>query len=159
MKVIILLATFFFIVLSSYCQHDTTIKKKHQPYLLFEKNTHDFGTLNYGSDATYNFKFKNAGKQPLILTNCQSSCGCTVPDCPKEPIKKNATGKIKIRYNTNNAGAFSKTITIHSNAMNNPVVLTVKGKVKSKEESNNHKNVNYAKYIRKRKKDAGFANS
>jgi hypothetical protein len=105
------------------------------PYILFEKTTHDFGTLEYGSDATYEFVFKNAGKQPLIINNCQSSCGCTVPDCPKDPVMKGKTGKITVRYNTTNVGAFTKTITISSNAQNTPLVLTIKGRVKSKEES------------------------
>ncbi len=130
----VLLGLVFF-CLSSYTQEDSIVKKRHLPYILFEKTTHDFGTLEYGSDATYEFTFKNAGKQPLIITNCKSSCGCTVPDCPKEPIKKNHRGKIIVKYNTTTVGSFAKTITIQSNALNNPVILTIKGKVKPKEES------------------------
>ncbi|MCX7862765.1 MAG: DUF1573 domain-containing protein [Bacteroidales bacterium] len=133
MKYLFLVA-FVSTTIVGFSQSDS-IKKKHLPYILFEKTIHDFGTLDYGSDATYEFVFKNTGKQPLIISNCQSSCGCTVPDCPKDPIKKNGIGKIRVRYNTTNVGAFSKTITITSNALNNPVVLTIKGKVKSKEES------------------------
>lgn len=119
---------------SLFSQSDS-LRKKNLPYILFEKTTYDFGTLEYGSDATYEFVFKNAGKQPLIINNCQSSCGCTVPDCPKDPVMKGKTGKITVRYNTTNVGAFTKTITISSNAQNSPVVLTIKGRVKSKEES------------------------
>lgn len=134
-KQCLLLLVFLFFVSNIFSQEDSTKKKKDLPYILFEKITHDFGTLEYGSDATYEFVFKNVGRQPLIIMNCQSSCGCTVPDCPKDPIKKNEVGKIKVKYNTTNIGSFSKTITIQSNALNNPVVLTVKGKVKSKDES------------------------
>jgi len=118
-------------------QQDTVIKKKHLPYLLFEKTIHDYGTLEYGSDATYYFEFVNAGKTPLVITKCEPSCGCTVADWSKEPIKKNGKGTIKVRYNTTLAGSFAKTITVVSNAQNSPVILTIQGKVKkAKEESN-----------------------
>jgi len=126
---------FIFILLTScivYAQ-DSIVKKKHLPYLLFEKTIYDFGTLAYRSDATYYFEFKNAGKTPLIITHCEPSCGCTVADWPKDPIKKNEKGKIKVRYNTTLTGNFAKTITVISNAQNSPVILTIQGKVKKKE--------------------------
>lgn len=128
----------FILFLSFYltvnAQQDTVVKKKHMPYILFEKTIYDYGTLEYGSDATYNFEFINAGKTPLVITKCEPSCGCTVADWSKEPIKKNGKGTIKVRYNTTLAGAFAKTITVVSNAQNSPVVLTIQGKVKKKEE-------------------------
>jgi len=114
-------------------QQDSVVKRKHMPYMLFEKTIYDFGTIEYGNDATYYFEFINAGKTPLIITRCEPSCGCTVADWPKEPIKKNEKGKIKVRYNTTLNGAFAKTITVVSNAQNSPVVLTIQGKVKKKE--------------------------
>lgn len=114
-------------------QQDSVIKKKHMPYMLFEKTIYDFGTLEYGSEATYFFKFINTGKMPLVITKCEPSCGCTVADWSKEPIKKNEKGIIKVRYNTTLVGAFAKTITVVSNAQNSPVILTIQGKVKKKE--------------------------
>lgn len=114
-------------------QKDTIIKKKQFPYILFEKTLHDFGTMEYGSDATYNFEFMNAGKTPLIITKCEPSCGCTVADWTKDPINKKAKGMVKVRYNTTVVGPFAKTITVVSNAQNSPVILTIQGKVKKKE--------------------------
>lgn len=117
-------------------QQDTAIKKNNLPYILFKKTTHDYGTLEYGSDATYYFEFKNVGKKPLVITRCEPSCGCTVADWTKAPIKKNEKGFIKVRYNTTLIGPFAKTITVISNAQNSPVVLTVKGRVKKVEDTN-----------------------
>jgi hypothetical protein len=82
-----------------------------------------------GGDGTCEFIFKNTGKDPLVLKNVRSSCGCTIPQWPKEPIKKGEQGKIKVRYNTRITGTFSKSISVYSNAGNMPVVLVIKGKV------------------------------
>jgi len=120
----------------SISQTDSSQKKKDKPYILFEKKMHNFGKLDLGSEAVYEFIFKNTGKQPLIIFNCKSSCDCTVSDCPKNPIKRNEIGKIKVKYNATSSGTFSKTVTIHSNALNNEVVLTITGKVKDKEKLN-----------------------
>ena len=99
------------------------------PEVVFEQTTHDFGTIQKGDECSYEFKFKNAGKEPLILSNCQASCGCTTPVCPKEPVVSGGAGSIKVKYDSNRVGVFSKTISITSNAKNSPVVLTIKGKV------------------------------
>ena len=103
---------------------------KKAPEIIFEKTTYDYGTIEKGSDGICEFVFKNTGKQPLILNNCKSSCGCTVTKWPKEPIKKKQTGVIKVKYNTNRVGNFAKSVTVYSNAKNSPVRLTIKGKVK-----------------------------
>lgn len=100
-----------------------------QPSVNFEKTTHDFGTIPYNGDGNTEFKFTNNGKAPLILSNCQSSCGCTVPEWPKDPIPPKGTGSIKVKYNTTRVGPFTKTITVTSNAPDSPTVLTIKGTV------------------------------
>jgi len=97
----------------------------------FETSEHDYGMLAYKADGTYEFVFKNTGKEPLVLKNVRSSCGCTVPEWPKEPIKKGETGKIKVSYNTHVTGNFSKTISVFSNASEKPVILVIKGKVEA----------------------------
>lgn len=97
----------------------------------FEKLTHDFGVIEQGGDGSYVFKFKNVGNKPLILSNVRSSCGCTVPSWPKEPIPPGGTGEIKVTYNTNILGKFSKTITVYANAPT--VTLRIQGEVKSPE--------------------------
>jgi hypothetical protein len=95
----------------------------------FETTEHDFGTIPEKGDGTFAFVFKNTGKEPLILKNVRSSCGCTIPEWPKEPIKKGDKGTIKVSYNTRITGSFHKEITVYSNAEGDPVVLLIKGKV------------------------------
>ena len=102
----------------------------------FEKETHDFGTIPYEGDGVYEFKFTNTGKQPLIITNARGSCGCTVPTYSKEPIPPGATGAIKVSYDTKRVGGFTKTVTVESNAQTPTKILTIKGNVESKEDSN-----------------------
>lgn len=101
--------------------------------IVFVNTTHDYGTIKQGSDGNYEFKFTNKAKEPLTLSNVQSSCGCTVPEWPKEPILGGKTGVIKVKYNTNSMGSFTKTITVTSNAKNPTVVLTIKGNVIAKQ--------------------------
>ncbi|TAL61763.1 MAG: DUF1573 domain-containing protein [Bacteroidetes bacterium] len=99
------------------------------PEIFFDETSHDFGTLQKGDECSFEFKFKNTGKEPLILANCQASCGCTTPACPKEPIAPGASASIKVKYDSNRVGVFNKTVTVTSNAKNSPVTLTIKGKI------------------------------
>lgn len=79
--------------------------------------THDFGNLTDQKDAEYTFQFKNVGKTPLIITNASASCGCTVPEFPKEPIMPGKNGQIKVTFHTaGKSGPFTKTVFIQSNA-------------------------------------------
>ena len=87
-----------------------------------------FGTIKQGESVTGEFKFTNIGNEPLIITNAEGSCGCTVPIFPKEPIMKNQSAVIKVTFNsTGKFGIQDKTVTITSNAVQNPMVLHVKG--------------------------------
>lgn len=104
-------------------------KKVKEPEITFESMTHDYGNITQGDNGTCNFVFKNTGKADLILTNCRASCGCTVPEWPKEPIAPGKKATIKVTYNTQRIGAINKTITVESNAVNNRVVLNIKGNV------------------------------
>lgn len=99
------------------------------PLMTFEKTVHDYGTIKKGSDGSYEFVFKNTGKEPLILSKPRSNCGCTVPDWPQEPIMPGQSNKIKVTYNTNLVGPINKQVTVISNAANSPVVLQIKGTV------------------------------
>lgn len=102
-----------------------------QSQIAFDEEVHDFGTINQGGNGVYEFKFKNAGKEPLLIQSAQGSCGCTVPLWPKEPIKPGSSNKIKVSYDTNRIGAFTKTVTVTTNDAANPTkVLTIKGNVK-----------------------------
>jgi len=106
---------------------------------LAKDNTIDYGTITKDSDnGVRSFEFKNTGNAPLIITNVQSTCGCTVPSKPTEPILPGKTGKIDVKYNMN-PGPIRKTITVESNAVNvegGRVALKIKGEVISKESIN-----------------------
>jgi hypothetical protein len=98
--------------------------------MTFENEVHDFGTIEYAGNGTYEFKFKNTGKEPLIITDAKGSCGCTVPTYPRNiPIKPGETQVVKVTYDTKRAGNFTKTVTIHSNAKTPEKVITIKGHV------------------------------
>lgn len=95
-------------------------------------NTIDYGTVTKEADnGMRTFEFKNTGNQPLMITNVQSTCGCTVPSFPREPIMPGNTGKIDVKYNMA-PGPIRKTITVESNAVNydgGKVPLKIKGEV------------------------------
>ncbi|GAA4768794.1 MULTISPECIES: DUF1573 domain-containing protein [Flavobacterium] len=97
-----------------------------------QDNTIDYGTVTKESDNGVRvFEFTNTGDAPLIITNVQSTCGCTVPSKPKEPIMPGKTGQIEVKYNMN-PGPIRKTITVESNAVNyegGKIALKIKGTV------------------------------
>lgn len=102
----------------------------------FKKDTHDYGDLKYGADGTCTFEFKNTGNAPLIISNAKGSCGCTVPEWPKEPILPGKSGTIVVKYDTKKSGDINKSVTITSNASNEPSKsLRIKGNVGAKPES------------------------
>jgi hypothetical protein len=106
-----------------------------QAKIEFEKTTHDFGAIvEHPDGATYKFKFKNVGKEPLVISSARPSCGCTVPTWTQEPVMPGETGEINARYNSlGRIGSFNKSITVESNSAENPVIyLTIKGDVKAK---------------------------
>ena len=103
--------------------------------IVFETEIHDFGTIEYGADGTYAFKFTNTGKEPLLITDAKGSCGCTVPKWPKEPVMRGQSNVINVSYDTKRVGPFTKTVTINSNAKSAVKILTIKGNVLSKEQA------------------------
>lgn len=138
MKKLILMSLFAFAATSfAVAQQQTPaapapVENKNQAEIEFVEESHDFGNIKEGTLATYEFKFKNTGKEPLILTNVTASCGCTTPEWPKEPIKPGATGIVKAVYNSQGRpGAFQKSITVQSNAKTSMKILNIKGNVES----------------------------
>jgi len=95
----------------------------------FEKIEYNFGVLRYGQVPIYNFKFTNQGDTPLFIQNVKTSCGCTVPQWPKKPIKPGGGGKITIKYDAAFPGAFNKTISVYFNGEGSPATLHIKGQV------------------------------
>lgn len=106
------------------------------PKLTFENETIDYGTIEQNSDGNREFVFTNTGTAPVVIDRCQGTCGCTVPECPKEPIMPGESRTIKVKYATNRLGRFNKGVKVYSNATpeGQPFNLYIKGNVLTKEE-------------------------
>jgi len=111
---------------------DAAAVNPNAPEISFEKTVHDYGTIVQGADGTSEFKFTNTGKEPLILSKPVSSCGCTVPTWPKEPIMPGNSNVIKVTYNTNSIGPINKKVTVYSNGKTGKVQLSITGRVVAK---------------------------
>lgn len=102
------------------------------PSIEFEKDVHDFGNVKQHGNATTEFVFKNTGTAPLIISNARGSCGCTVPSWPKQPIAPGETAVIKVTYDSKRVGPINKSVTITSNASNEPTkVIRIKGNIEA----------------------------
>ena len=100
------------------------------PVFAFTEEAHNFGTIEEGVIAKYDFEFTNTGEAPLIITNASGSCGCTVPSWPREPIAPGETGKIHVEFNSNGrTGNQTKTVTLSSNTVPNKKVLRISAQV------------------------------
>ena len=97
-------------------------------FFRWSSTQHDFGTISQGEAVSHTFEFINTSSEPLVITAVRASCGCTVADYSKDPIAPGTHGHIKATFNAEKLGTFLKTITIQSNANENPV-LTLKGLV------------------------------
>ncbi len=95
----------------------------------FKTDVIDYGTIEKGSDGVRTFVFTNTGNAPLIISSVKSTCGCTVPKKPTEPIMPGETGEIEVKYDTNRVNPIRKTITVISNAETPTVALKIKGLV------------------------------
>ena len=102
--------------------------------ITFKEEVIDYGTIDKGADGKREFVFTNTGKEPLIISKATGSCGCTVPDWPRNPIAPGADAVIKVKYDTNRVGPFQKSVTVNSNAKNGTKVLRIKGTVKQVEQ-------------------------
>ncbi len=125
----------FGLVSFSFGQEQNKTADKNAAEITFETELHDYGTVEYAGDGSYSFKFTNTGNDALVISSCQGSCGCTVPKWPKEPILKGQSAFINVNYDTKRPGPFTKTVTVMSNAKTATKVLTIKGVVKSQEQT------------------------
>ncbi|MFW5886522.1 MAG: DUF1573 domain-containing protein [Bacteroidota bacterium] len=116
------LLTFVMAGINAQDNNDTVI-------ISFDKEVYDYGVVERGSDGSCEFNFTNEGKKPLILSSVSSSCGCTVPEWPRTPVAPGETAKISVRYDTKRVGAFTKTVTVRSNASTPTKILRIKGEV------------------------------
>lgn len=100
------------------------------PQMSFDKDFHDFGKITAGEKVTYSFKFTNTGKADLIISTAAGSCGCTVPEFPKEPIKPGKSGYIKVQFNSEGrSGIQEKQVTIVANTIPNTNELKIRSEV------------------------------
>jgi hypothetical protein len=100
------------------------------PKITVNKTTHDYGTIEQGSNGDCEFIVTNSGNAPLILNKCKGSCGCTVPKCTGDPIAPGESTTIKVTYDTKRIGGINKSVTIESNAVNEKVkIVKIKGTI------------------------------
>ncbi len=99
----------------------------------FVKTVHDFGKIKHDAKVETIFEFVNNGKADLVITNAVGSCGCTVPDYPKEPVKIGDKGTIKVSFDSSKkSGSQSKSVTITANTPNGMEVLEIKADIQPK---------------------------
>lgn len=99
----------------------------------FKTETVDYGEIEKGADGIRVFEFTNTGDAPLIISKVSSSCGCTIPKKPEDPILPGDKGEIQVKYDTNRVGPIRKAITVISNADTPTKVLKIKGEIKAPE--------------------------
>lgn len=139
MKKLFVLATLvLFSVSATFAQSDIkavdakTSSTSSGAAIKFDQEVFDYGTIRQGEKVTHEFTFVSAGNQPLIITAAQGSCGCTVPEWPKQPLKKGERGSVKVTFDSaGKMGMQDKTVTITSNAGEVPVVLHIKGTIEA----------------------------
>jgi hypothetical protein len=135
MKKILASVLFVIVTFSISCSQTPATEEKKSvlgPSIEFKTLEHDFGTIEKGGNGTFEFVFTNTGTEPLILSNVRSSCGCTIPEWPKDPIKAGESATIKVIYDTQRIGNFTKSITVNTNAQETPIILQIKGVVVEK---------------------------
>lgn len=132
MKKLIATLSLSALVLGAFAQENTRAVGGSGPMITLDKEVHDYGTIDQGANGTCEFKVTNTGDQPLIISNCKGSCGCTVPKCDTAPIAPGASTIITVKYDTNRPGPINKSVTITSNAANGATKnVRIKGEVKT----------------------------
>jgi len=101
--------------------------------IVFSKKEHDFGIINEGDVVETTFSFKNTGKSALIITNASATCGCTVPEWPKEPIAVGGESEITVKFNSSGKpNNQSKTVTLTTNTAKGKETVVIKAQVTPK---------------------------
>lgn len=125
MKKIFALTLVAFVTLNIYAQEAT--ESVSGPEISFTEKTKDFGDIHQGDKVEHVFVFENTGTEPLIITNVQTTCGCTAPEWPRDPVVPGQKSSIKVVFNSaGKMGRQNKVITVQSNAVsaNNQVTIT-----------------------------------
>ena len=136
-KCLTIAASLLFMMSASFAQQAADNKSNENPNapeISFKDKVYDYGTIFVGGDGNAEYEFTNTGKEPLILSSVRSSCGCTVPSWPREPILPGKKEIIKVKYDTNRLGPINKSVTVMSNAKNPTEVLRMTGSIVKKVE-------------------------
>lgn len=154
--IILLLAPLFF---AAACNNDKADKKENKDFLSadlvnnprsaagtdeaalralatmdFKDTVHDFGTIKQGEVVSYDFEFTNNGKNPLIISNANGSCGCTVADYPREPLVPGKSSVVKVQFSSaGKHGHQEKSVTLTTNSIRGTHILFIKGEVDESE--------------------------
>lgn len=113
--------------------HQEEVDPKKAAAMEFEHKLFEFGKVKAGDIVTHEFKFKNTGKNPLIIKDAQGSCGCTVAEYPKEPIPPGGSGVIKATFNTEGRNSYqAKYISLYANTIPSETKLALEGEVVGK---------------------------
>ena len=111
---------------------ERVVKTTNAATIVWKSETVEVGDIPQGTPKSIEFSFKNTGNKSVLITNVKPSCGCTAADYTKEAVAPGQSGYVKATYNAAAAGAFTKTITVTTNAEETPKVLTFKGTVIAK---------------------------
>lgn len=104
------------------------------PVMTFEEKEFDFGTIAQNTPQEHTFVFTNTGEAPLIITNASSSCGCTIPDYPKNtPIQPGEKGELVVKFNGSGMNQVIKTVTLNTNTASGQEMLRIKAFVQPKD--------------------------
>ena len=107
-----------FVVFFALAQETENQTVKPGPQITFEEKTFDFGDIQQGDQVEHIFAFENTGNEPLILTNVQTTCGCTVPKWPREPIPPGQKAQITVKFNSSGKiGKVNKVVKVISNSI------------------------------------------
>ena len=121
-------------MMSVFAVESVSAQQATGPVITFDKEVHDYGTIKQNANGECEFKFTNSGTEPLIITNAVGSCGCTVPEWPKNPIKPGESAVIKVKYDTKRVGPINKSVTVTSNStVEGSKTLRIKGTVEAVE--------------------------
>ncbi|MFM8433661.1 MAG: DUF1573 domain-containing protein [Bacteroidota bacterium] len=105
-------------------------KKDQAPIITFDDPVHDFGAISKGEKVSFAFHFRNTGNSDLIIRHAQASCGCTVPEWPKDAMAPGKDGYITVTFDSEGkSGSVQKTVTIISNTIPNTKDLTIKAQI------------------------------
>lgn len=115
MKKLFTLFAFVFACYLTQAQTTEVTSETTPEVISLNQTAHDFGTIPQGKPVYYVFEVTNTGKDPMVISNVQTSCGCTTPEWSKEPVLAGATSKIRVGYNAAAEGHFEKYITIMYN--------------------------------------------